>query len=92
MFCAIPLSMASLPEETPSPIDDSDDRELLPQGLPKFRGASSPSRAVKMWPSLLLPTLRVCRLASCGLQSKEGQWRAITRMAARRRLRRGIIL
>ena len=89
MFCAIPLSMASLPE-TPSPPEDADDELLPPQGLPRFRGASSASRAAKMWPSPPRPMLRACRttLVSCGRQLKLLQWRASTRMGARRKFRR----
>ena len=90
MVCAIPPSLASASRpDTPRPREVSGVLELLKHGLPRFRGASSASRAVKMW--LLLPpaTLRACRWLSdsaCGRQLKLLQWRTSTRRGARRRL------
>ena len=91
MVCAVPRSLISASRpDTPKPREVSGVLELLKHGFPRFRGASSASRAVKMW--LLLPppaTLRACRRLSdsaCGRQLKLLQWRASTRRGARRRL------
>ena len=84
MFCAIPLTVASLPE-TPSPPGDSDVLELLPQGLPKFLGASFASREVKTQPTLRARRRPVSSCSwCCWLPKLLLQWRASTRIGAAR--------
>ena len=84
--------MASLPA-TPRPLEEEEaDLALLPQGLPRFLGASRARRTAKMVPSLPLSTLRRCRSPaaagdSWGRQLKLRQWRASTRTGTRNMFR-----